>query len=69
MNITKQAAPEGQSCENCRFCQSWHPPKRPDFIISECRRFPPSWPSGDEAAAEYPNTLPEGWCGEWRAMG
>lgn len=70
--LIKRAAPTGQSCANCRYSHSWQAPRlypahRP-LILTECRRFPPAFMSGEDAGADYPQTLPDGWCGEWRGV-
>lgn len=71
MGIIKQAAPEGQDCNNCRFSQSWEAPKPSPRIITECRRFPPAltpYEDWSDWSTDYPSTVSDGWCGEWRAV-
>lgn len=70
--VIKRAAPVGQSCENCRFSHSWLAPRwypgQVPRAITECRRWPPVFLPGEDCVSQYPNTIPGGWCGEWRAV-
>ena len=48
-----------ECCETCRF-----------YEAEKCRRFPPTVIATVDSGwttAVCPNTLKEGWCGEWKA--
>ncbi len=58
----------------CRTCEHGDLRKIPDveyvsgydeYII--CYRFPPTWRARDSRFSEPPRTLPDDFCGEWRA--
>ena len=61
-----------ETCLNCRFWLPLDESQPPDPISEgECRRFPPSLPTGEEdsrglALVTYPMTFGDEWCGEWK---
>lgn len=60
-------ADQGQRCGNCRFYQD-RSEAGDASQWGACRRYPPQWLTVEESTtADFAQTDPSEWCGEWNA--